>query len=113
MNSKVILCLNAGSSSLKFALYQIADGNETPLAQGAVEHDGETCRLSVYSAEQQIDRTDKTAFSLSSALHQAVIELEQLKLPRPDAVGHRLVHGGPNHTAPARITASLCEESEP
>lgn len=110
MNSKIILCLNAGSSSLKFALYQIADGNETPLAQGAVEHDGQTCRLWVSSAEQKIDKTDKAAFTLSAALHQAVTELEQLKLPPPDAVGHRVVHGGPNHATPVRITASLCEE---
>ncbi len=32
MASRVILCLNSGSSSLKFALYQIGDGEETLLA---------------------------------------------------------------------------------
>ena len=107
MNSKVILWLNAGSPSLKFALYQIADGNETPLARGAVEHDGQTCRLWVYTAEQKIDKTDKVAFTLSAALHPAVTELEQLKLPPLDAVGDRVVQGGPNHATPVRMTASV------
>ena len=108
MNSKIILCLNAGSSSLKFALYQIADGNETPLAQGAVEHDGQTCRLWVYTAEQKIDKTDKVAFTLSAALHPAVTELEQLKLPPLDAVGDRVVQGGPDHAAP-RTDDRFCQ----
>ena len=111
MISRVILCLNAGSSSLKFALYQIADGSETPLAHGAVEHDGQTCRVWVRSAQRRIEKPGQDAFSLSAALHQAATELEGLKLPHPDAVGHRLVHGGPDHAAPARITDALCEES--
>jgi len=110
MISRVILCLNAGSSSLKFALYQIADGSETPLAQGAVEHDGQTCRVWAHSAQQRIEKPGQDAFSLSAALYLAATELEGLKLPHPDAVGHRLVHGGPDHAAPARITDALCEE---
>ncbi len=110
MGPRVILCLNAGSSSLKFALYQITDGSETTLAQGAVEHDGQRARLWVHSAQQRIESPGKDAFSLSAALHQAATELKRLKLPHPDAVGHRLVHGGPNHAAPARITDALSEE---
>jgi acetate kinase len=111
MSSNVILCLNAGSSSLKFALYQIALRSETPVAQGAVEHgDGQRARVWVHGAQQRIERTSKDAFSLSAALHEAATELDRLRLPHPDAVGHRLVHGGPNHAAPARITEALCEE---
>ena len=110
MAPRVILCLNAGSSSLKFALYQITDGSETALAQGAVERDGQCARLWIHSAQQRIERSGKDAFSLSAALHQAARELERLKLPDPDAVGHRLVHGGPNHATPVRITDALREE---
>jgi len=110
MTSKVILCLNAGSSSLKFALYQIADESETSLAQGAVEHDGQTSRLWVHSAQRRIDQTGTDAFSLPAAMRQVATELERLNLPHPDAVGHRLVHGGPDHAAPARITDALRQE---
>jgi acetate kinase len=38
------------------------------------------------------------------------IELERLRLPPPDAVGHRLVHGGPRHAAPEKITDALLKE---
>ena len=50
-------------------------------------------------------------FPFPSAPFQKVFEaLERLKLPAPDAAGHRLVNGGPNHFAPERITAALRSE---
>ena len=110
MIAKVILCLNAGSSSLKFALYKIAEGEEIPLAQGEVERKGPDGRLWINSAQQKIEKTLKDLSSPLGALSQAANELDRLRLPRPDGVGHRLVHGGPNHTAPARITDVLIEE---
>jgi acetate kinase len=36
--------------------------------------------------------------------------LKRLELPHPDAVGHRLVHAGPDHGAPERITDKLFNE---
>jgi hypothetical protein len=36
----VILCLNSGSSSLKFALYSLGEGKEVRLAHGAAERIG-------------------------------------------------------------------------
>jgi len=110
MGPRVILCLNAGSSSLKFALYQINHGSETCLAQGAVEHDGQRVRLRLHIAQQRIEKPVEEPFSLSAALHQAARELERLRLSHPDGVGHRLVHGGPNHATPTRITDALSEE---
>jgi acetate kinase len=38
--SPIVLCLNSGSSSLKFALYQLGDDEEVLLAAGAVERIG-------------------------------------------------------------------------
>ena len=37
----VILCLNSGSSSLKFALYSLEEADEVRLAYGAVERIGQ------------------------------------------------------------------------
>src|SRR5271169_6733891 len=100
MASQVILCLNSGSSSLKFALYQIGDGEEILVAQGAVERNGaQIARLWIHSAQRKIEKTVRDISSTSVALHMASIELERLRLPHPDAVGHRLVHGGPRHGA--------------
>ena len=108
MVRRVILCLNSGSSSLKFALYQIGDGKEMLLAQGAVEHnDTEVARLWIHSVQRKIERTGSDMSSLPAALYAASMELERLGLPHPDAVGHRLVHGGSHHVAPERITDAL------
>jgi len=111
MAYRVILCLNSGSSSLKFALYQIGEGKEILLAQGAVEHnDSQIARLWIHSAQGKIEKTGGETSSASGALHAATIELERLRFPHPDAVGHRLVHGGPHHAAPERITDALLNE---
>ena len=42
-------------------------------------------------------------------MRTALTALEELRLPRPAAVGHRLVHGGPDHTAPERLTPALLQ----
>ncbi len=111
MASRVILCLNSGSSSLKFALYQISDGEEALLAQGAVEGNrAQNARLWIQSAQRKVETSDLDVSSPAAALPAASRELERLELPHPDAVGHRLVHGGPHHAAPERITDMLVDE---
>jgi len=111
MASRVILCLNSGSSSLKFALYEIGDGKEILLAQGAVEsNDTEVARLWINSAQRKIEKTGGEMSSVSAAMHAASVEPERLELPRFDAVGHRLVHGGQHHAVPERITDTLLNE---
>src|SRR5271156_80306 len=111
MASRVILCLNSGSSSLKFALYRIGDGEEIQLAQGTVErNDTEVARFWIHSGQRKIEKTRSDMSSVPAALHAASIELEHLDLPHFDAVGHRLVHGGPHHAVPERITDTLLNE---
>ena len=111
MASRVILCLNSGSSSLKFALYRIGDREEILLAQGAVErNDAQSARLWINSPQRKIEKTGGEMSSVSAAMHAASVELERLELPRFDAVGHRLVHGGQHHAVPERITDTLLNE---
>jgi acetate kinase len=111
MATRVILCLNSGSSSLKFALYRIGDREEILLAQGAVERNGaQSARLWIHSPQRKIEKTGGEMSSVSAALHAASIELERLELPRFDAVGHRLVHGGQHHAVPERIADTLLNE---
>src|SRR5258708_6758535 len=111
MASRIILCLNSGSSSLKFALYRIGDGEEVQLSQGAAEvNDGQISRLWIHSPHKKIEKTGNEISSHSTLLNAVSIELKQLGLPHPDAVGHRLVHGGPHHAAPEQITEKLLRE---
>jgi len=104
-----ILCLNTGSSSLKFALYELGE-REVALATGAAEGIGDPgARLSLRkgagaTVELTVDVPDGRA-----AIGTALDTLDAHQLPAPDAVGHRLVHGGPLHREPERVDARLIE----
>jgi len=108
-----ILCLNAGSSSLKFAVYGRTpdlDGDTTALAAGAVERIGlSQSRLRVSTDGGAATETEGEYKDHGSAVQAVLDLLERRGLPPLDAVGHRLVHGGPRHTAPARLDARLLE----
>ena len=106
-----ILCLNSGSSSLKFALYRPQGAGEALLAAGAVERIGlAEGLLWVRGAdrgrslllEQKEDLPDHEA-----AVDAVFAAAQRLRLPEPGAVGHRVVHGGPDHTAPERVDGRL------
>jgi acetate kinase len=108
----VILCLNSGSSSLKFALYQLSGPEETRLAQGAVE------RLGLSEGHLWIQGMNDEALvdvhrdfpEPTTAVEAVFSGMAQVGLPPPVAVGHRVVHGGPDHSAPERVEAPLLAE---
>ncbi len=106
-----ILCLNSGSSSLKFALYQLGDEAEALLAEGAVERIGlPGGHLWIRGAEKEALAEVHRDFPEHKAAVQATFAaLEKLNLPQPAAVGHRLVHGGSDHVAPERVDARLLD----
>lgn len=110
----VALTLNAGSSSLKFALYDIT-GAPVELASGLVDSIGSTPRLKAdFGAAAPSLKRDLTAAEARdhvSALNTALSELRQ-KFPNAKAsvVGHRVVHGGPVYAEPVEITADVLEE---
>src|SRR5688572_10592885 len=105
----VILSLNSGSSSLKFALYQLGGEAEILIAAGAVEQVGlSSGYLSIRGQDKSILTEAHEDFSdHQAAVRAAFTALEQLSLPPPTAVGHRLVHGGASHIAPERVTPQL------
>jgi acetate kinase len=106
-----ILCINSGSSSLKFALYKLESGKETLLAEGAVEPIGlDGGRLRLRNAAKDVLADMPGKFSGHKAAIKAVFgALENLRFPRPSGVGHRLVHGGPDHASPARVDPELLD----
>jgi acetate kinase len=81
-----VLCLNSGSSSLKFAVYQVGR-DERRVAGGAVE---------------RIGSNDHT-----SAARQVFAALDAQGLEATAAVGHRVVHGGPDLSSPRRVDDKL------
>jgi acetate kinase len=84
-----VLALNCGSSSLKYALFEA--GGSAPRAL----------------ARDQIERIGEAVPDHETAVHMVFDELERHRLASVDAVGHRVVHGGPLHTRPERIDDAL------
>ena len=94
-----LLCLNSGSSSLKFALYQLAEAAETSLANGMIERiglPGSRLRIRSAATAPALDEPGDVP-DYATAVYEAFAALDKLRLPSPDAVGHRVVHGGADH----------------
>jgi acetate kinase len=109
--SSSILAINAGSSSLKFALYN----DETTLAEtirGEIENLGAAPHLHAHDsngillAEKRWPAGETPSFAdvLGTLLAFTEAHLEGGGI---SAVGHRIVHGGAEHIAPALITPAL------
>jgi len=109
--TQTILCINSGSSSLKFRLYEMGAGEEL-LAKGAVEgiDQGEGRLWFVDSAGETFAERDLDDVGHEHAIEQALAALSDRDLPSVEAIGHRVVHGGPGHLAPELLTSELVDE---
>ncbi|UOA27220.1 acetate/propionate family kinase [Pseudosulfitobacter sp. DSM 107133] len=106
-----ILVLNAGSSSLKFAVYPaeagdaILKGKVAGIGTDPVFSATDAQGLSLLLAGPRIPKNASDRDDLIPSL------LAWLSAQRPDitftAAGHRVVHGGLHQTGPARITHKL------
>ena len=105
----LILTLNAGSSSLKFAAFRLANGGEPNLlASGEIEGIGAKAKGSVKTASGE---AAELSFDQSQPHvdHAAAMDsiLDWLKKAGYEssvvAVGHRIVHGGPDFADPVLI----------
>ena len=109
------LCvLNAGSSSLKFAVYGVVDGQPRHTQSGEVDRIGGEGRLRMTTADGKVmhDRivTAKdhaAALAMLAALPDGPMERHGLI-----GFGHRVVHGGPNLNAPALVDAATLARIE-
>ena len=101
------LCLNGGSSSLKFAVYNISDSAEELAFSGAIEAIGaEGGKIWLRAGNKTIVEKNVTCSDYAEAI-KAMFALEEQGVKDLAAVGHRIVHGGSRFTAPQRITAEL------
>ena len=109
-----VLALNSGSSSLKFGLFRAHGCNADPWLTGEAEAVGSSAGLlrvrdtnGTLIREQNVPIADGVqAFGRIARL------LTELDVPAPDAIGHRVVHGGAQLQAHARIDASVLAQLE-
>ncbi|MCJ8156980.1 acetate/propionate family kinase [Sphingomonas sp. LaA6.9] len=108
--SGCIAVLNAGSSSIKFALYDDGPG-ESVLFRGQIEQIGVEPRLRVSNAsgERVAEQNwPNEGFDHAAATREIIGKARELLAGRPvTAVGHRVVHGGMQYAEPIRINAEV------
>ena len=105
---QVILCLNRGSSTLKFSLYRLT-AKEDLLATGEVDRIGmPDGTIRVKDGSGKLLREGPYHSSDNDEIFGKLFAgLQEHGLPAPHAVGHRIVHGGPHHVAPEPVTPKL------
>src|SRR5713101_7646837 len=112
---KILVC-NAGSSSLKFSLFEAEE--ELLLAEGGVDWSRKPTRLvfrrtgeeelrEELKLEKHADAIVRILDDLQAGPSAALDSLEDLR-----AVGHRVVHGGERYTSAVRITPEVKQAIE-
>jgi acetate kinase len=103
-----VLCLNGGSSSLKFAAFSVGGAEARALARGGIERIGSpTAVLHIRAEDRSPAREERCdAHDIRAAVPLVFAELARLGVEL-DAAGHRIVHGGPEHLRPERIDDGL------
>ena len=111
-----LLVLNAGSSSVKFALFEVApDADPRLRLRGQVAGIGADPSFEVRTAAGTSVVDDSGggigdhAAALGRILQWLGSNADDVELV---AVGHRVVHGGPDQVAPARVDAPLLASLE-
>jgi acetate kinase len=108
----LILALNSGSSSLKFGVYSRGASDEQPLLTGSADNVGRsngTLRILSRDGAPLVTR-ESLSESQSDALATLAAEIQQQIHAAPVAIGHRIVHGGPNLLTHQLITPRLITE---
>ena len=110
------LVLNAGSSSVKYGLYDVnkVTREATELCAGLTERIGEPAEATIRhraadgtSVKAQVDMADHAA-ALRVIVDQLTAEGGPIaKASDIEVVGHRVVHGGTSMTAPAVIDSTV------
>ena len=110
MSGQHLLTLNAGSSSLKFALYEVEPGLPLRLS-GQVSGLGGTASLRAWAQDAAVaDEAWSDTPGLDAVLERLFTWLTAGGWTQKiTAVGHRIVHGGREFRRPTELTAPVLE----
>jgi acetate kinase len=115
--TETILVVNAGSSSIKFQLFLVAAHDELRRSlKGQIEGIGVRPRLIAKQIEGQLPIEEEwpapEVATVPNALDKLVAFLRERLGTLPTAIGHRVVHGGPDFSEPTAINDAVIERLE-
>jgi acetate kinase len=107
----LILVLNSGSSSLKFGIYSRGTSDEQSLLTGSADGIGrDNGSLHIRSADgTSLLQRECIHESQSHALNVLATAIREHVHTSPVAIGHRVVHGGPNLVRHQLITPEVLD----
>lgn len=108
----LILAVNCGSSSLKLQLVEAAPDGERRLARGLVERIGGEAISTLEANGHPMRRETSMVRDHDGAIALMLRWLREAGAHTPQAVGHRIVHGGARFTQPAVIDDGVVAELE-
>src|ERR1700734_387427 len=108
----LILVLNSGSPSLKFGIYRPGETDEEPMLTGSAEGGGrDDGTLHIRSSDgTSLAQRECIHESQSEALNALAAAIREHIDNMPLAVGHRVVHGGPNLRRHQIITPQVLDQ---
>ncbi|MBW7971727.1 acetate/propionate family kinase [Bradyrhizobium sp. BR 10289] len=111
-----VLVLNSGSSSIKFGLFDIAAASPVLLCKGLLDEHENKPRLVVKGpAGEDLFETQKEAADADGGhLFADVLGFVEGHLGAGNlrAIGHRIVHGGPDYSGPVALTDEVTAKLE-
>ncbi|MBR3211340.1 MAG: acetate kinase [Bacilli bacterium] len=109
-----IISINAGSSSLKFSLFEMTD--ESVLISGAFERIGSdgSCYTIKYNGQKITEEVSlETHTDAVKILLDKLVALEVIRsLDEIKGVGHRIVHGGSKYSESVFVTNQVMDDIE-
>jgi acetate kinase len=108
------LILNSGSSTLKFQLINVEEaGRQRKLARGIVDRIGGNGNYRFIAGDSTPIEKDVPVHGHEEAVGLVISWLQSTpQLSQPDAVGHRIVHGGEKFTEPVQIDDAVLGDLE-
>jgi acetate kinase len=111
IQTPVILTVNCGSSSLKFALFGLSAVEL--ISQGNIQDIGGESNIRLVDAAGHEERITQPVADLDAAIQLLVQLLKESFSPYTiDVIGHRIVQGGKEHFLPELITPDLLQTFE-
>jgi acetate kinase len=110
---KPVLTLNAGSSSIKFGLFDIAEREPVHQFAGEITDTSGKPHLAIKNRHGKpvLDRDWDTPRKPEEVLDELLSWVhDNAASDGLAAIGHRIVHGGPKFTAPVRLDAAVIDE---
>jgi acetate kinase len=115
-NRQGLLTLNAGSSSIKFAIYTVSELEQ--LIIGQIDGIGSTAAFKAKSSNGAINEKYEWPVVDAPQNHSAALKWliqwlnQQMSDLQIKAVGHRVVHGGQYYSEPVIITDEILQKFE-